>query len=155
MSRPITLADARKLNMWVDNDTIEQLDAMRRAHKDIPSRAEMIRRLIAREWSRLCPPEPRQPRRRSTSVCEFLRRRGGLRDQGGALTAMDLHKLRPGLVNNKRGLTLDHAREILVEAGYLHEAGPNRPAITTPDHVVELIRDELAGISHEAHDCPF
>lgn len=154
MARPATLADARKLNLWIDGDSIEQLDAMRRAHGGIPSRAEMIRRLIQREWQRLAPSEPKPKKAAAPSVCTFLRRHGGIRDEHGELAAMQLHRERPGLLS-RRGLSLDHARELLVEAGYLHESGPDRPAITTVNDVVELIRDELQGITHQPNDIPF
>lgn len=156
MARPTVLDDAKKLNFWFDGDTIEQLDALRRAYTDIPSRAEMLRRLVKREWQRFAPPEPkRRPKGSAPSVCEFLRRRGGIRDDHGELAAMNLHRERPGLVNNKAGVSLDTARELLVEFGYLHEAGEGLLAITTTSDVLDLIRDELAGAPRIPADIPF
>lgn len=154
MSRPATLADARKLNFWIGHDTVEQLDALRRMHIGLPSRAEILRKLIEKEWARLAPtPQPKR-RNEPPTVCEFLRRHGGIRDEHGELRAMAAHRERPGLVNNVRGISLDHARELLVQAGYLRESGPHEPAITTVADVLDLIRDELSGIRHQP-DVPF
>lgn len=36
------------LQLRIDNETTQQLDDLRRAEADLPSRSEMIRRLIAR-----------------------------------------------------------------------------------------------------------
>lgn len=92
---------------------------------------------------------------RRVSVVEFLRARGGVIDQGGELRAMSAHRLRPGLVNNRRGLQLDRARELLVEAGYLHEGPDDQPARTTVNDVLELIDKELSGQLHFAGELPF
>lgn len=49
--------------------------------------------------------------------------RGGLRDSAGELRNMDLHKVNQGYfgrLSRKNGMPLDEAREIAVEAGYLH-----------------------------------
>lgn len=61
-------------------------------------------------------PAGRKPN--AQSLTAFLASRGGIQDQGGDLAAMDASKIRPGLVR-KSGLTLDHAREIAEEEGYL------------------------------------
>lgn len=60
------------------------------------------------------------------SLTQFLRSRGGLRDQGGELSARDLKlwdrdNRKPGekkLLNNKDGMEFDYAREIALEVGY-------------------------------------
>ena len=49
----------------------------------------------------------------------FLRAAGGLKDDGGELRARDMSRTDPGLVNNRAGLSLDRAREMAAEAGYL------------------------------------
>lgn len=75
--------------------------------------------------------------RKPVSLVEFLRRKGGLRDEGGELAAMDLNKARPGTVS-RRGLAHDMAREAAVEAGYL------RPEATVRD-LLDAVRKEAGG----------
>ena len=53
------------------------------------------------------------------SLIGFLRALGGIKDNGGDLRSMGLHRRFPGLVNNKAGMPLDRAREVAAEAGYL------------------------------------
>ena len=53
------------------------------------------------------------------TLLAFLKRLGGVQDEGGSLKAQDWIKGYPGLINNKRGLSLDAAREAAAEAGYL------------------------------------
>lgn len=52
------------------------------------------------------------------SLVGFLKRHGGIKDDGGELAARDLSRQFPGLVN-RRGMSLDAAREAAAEAGYL------------------------------------
>ncbi len=63
-------------------------------------------------------PEPPRPQ----DLIQFLRSRGGLAlDDGGELRAMDLDKGRGfARLTNPKGMTLDEARELAVESGYLH-----------------------------------
>jgi Large polyvalent protein associated domain 22 len=70
------------------------------------------------------------------SLVDFLVEKGGLQDQGGELSARDAQKARRGLVK-KKGMTLDHAAELAVEAGYLSERDPNT--------LLAAIDEELAG----------
>lgn len=60
------------------------------------------------------------PAAQPQTLVGFLRSIGGLRDCG-ELRALDARKRWPGLVNDKRGRTLDHARESAAEAGFLGE----------------------------------
>jgi hypothetical protein len=62
--------------------------------------------------------KPTNPKAPQTLVA-FLRAAGGLKDSGGELRARDMHRRHPGLVNNKKGMPLDRAREAAVEAGYI------------------------------------
>lgn len=55
---------------------------------------------------------------RGDSLLQFIRKQGGLQDQGGELAARDLSKATPGLVR-KTGLTLYAAAEKAMEAGYI------------------------------------
>lgn len=52
------------------------------------------------------------------SLTAWLRRNGGVIDEGGELRGMDAGKQRIGLVNSA-GMPLDRARELAAEAGYL------------------------------------
>jgi hypothetical protein len=72
------------------------------------------------------PPAPKEaPVRRPMDIIEFLARDGGIKDEGGDLRAMDLHKkFVPGagmLVRRTGGKGLDYARESAEQAGYLPE----------------------------------
>lgn len=62
----------------------------------------------------------------------FIRGQGGIKDWKGELKSQDMHRRYPGLVNNNKGLELDHAREIAEEAGYLQEG-------STPDDLVQAL----------------
>jgi hypothetical protein len=59
--------------------------------------------------------------RKPQSLVRFLQASGGLRDQGGELSAGlgITGRTRPGLVNNRSGLTLDDAALRATEAGFL------------------------------------
>lgn len=52
------------------------------------------------------------------SLTGWLKAQGGVQDQTGELKSFDAAKQRPGLVS-RQGLTLDRARELAAEAGYL------------------------------------
>lgn len=82
-----------------------------------------------------------------TSLVQWLVDNGGVREDGGELGAMDASKVRPGLVNNMLGMTLDEAREKAVEAGYLRDIGAEQDGVTTSgiDELLNAIRDELGG----------
>lgn len=80
------------------------------------------------------------------SLVSFLKAEGGIKDQGGELGALDLRKTFSGLVNNKRGLTLDKARELAVKAGYLRErSGPTRPNESTISDLLDALSEEARG----------
>ena len=55
-------------------------------------------------------------------LIRFLISRGGVKDAGGELRAMDLHRVNPGWfgrLSRQNGMSLDRAREAAEEAGYL------------------------------------
>jgi len=87
----------------------------------------------------------RRSKRRPTSLLQFIIQNGGIKDEHGELSALDAVKGRPGLVNNKYGLSLDHAREIAEEAGYFGMANKNNGGNTTIDDLLTLIDKELRG----------
>jgi hypothetical protein len=75
-----------------------------------------------------------------TSMLEFIRSKGGLKDEGGELAARDIDQGGKAFQRNiiqKNGLSLDDMAERLVEAGYIQERDPNL--------VLDLISKELSG----------
>lgn len=90
---------------------------------------------------------PREYRRhekaekKGASLLSFLRKNGGLKDEGGDLKAMDAGKLYVGLVNNKTGRSVDDMALEAWEAGYFPEFN-ERPEV---NDLLEAIRDELSG----------
>ncbi|MBK8188994.1 MAG: hypothetical protein IPK79_00905 [Vampirovibrionales bacterium] len=76
------------------------------------------------------------------SLIGFLRKNGGLQDQGGELTArIGTRKEQVGLLNDKSGMTLDDATFKAWEAGFLG-VGDERPL---PDALMEALRRDLGG----------
>lgn len=74
------------------------------------------------------------------SLLEFIRAKGGLKDEGGELAARDIDKGGKAFQRNiiqKAGRTLDDMAELLVESGYISERDPNA--------VLDLISKELSG----------
>lgn len=64
----------------------------------------------------------RQGGGRPEGLVDFLVARGGLRESGGELAALGISgRSRPGLVNNRGGLTFDDAGEAAAEAGFFSE----------------------------------
>lgn len=62
------------------------------------------------------------PGRRPPSLFEFLASKGGIQDQQGELRALDLRRQflpRQGALVRRGGMTLDRARELAEEAGYI------------------------------------
>ena len=76
---------------------------------------------------------------RPQSLIGFLRAAGGLRDSGGELAARDLNRQFPGLMNNKSGMSLDRAREMAAEAGYLGANTEEAVAETLVNDLLEAI----------------
>lgn len=82
------------------------------------------------------------------SLAEFLMERGGIRDEGGELAAIDAKKAFSnmrgfrGLVNEKSGMSIADAAELAADAGYIEvdEHGKSN------DHdVIEALAEEAAG----------
>lgn len=62
---------------------------------------------------------PSQREMRGPSLLEFIRDRGGLKDEGGELSARDFGRQRPGLLNNVSGDSIDGMAEAAAESGYI------------------------------------
>ena len=89
----------------------------------------------------------RRPVKEPMRLASWLRARGGLKEDGGELAAMDARKVLPGLVSSK-GLSLDEAAEAAGNAGYLqatynHLGEFDRP---TPNDLLDALREDLGGI---------
>ena len=92
---------------------------------------------------------------RPVSIVPFLKSRGGLKEQNGELKHLGLPRAHPGLMNNRKGLTHDYAREAAAEAGYFdHKYGSRERAVaeSTPADLLELVHDELMGQKHYSAD---
>jgi hypothetical protein len=79
--------------------------------------------------------------RKPESLIDFLISKGGVRDQGGDLGAMDaqlVHQRGAGRLVNPKGLSLDYAREAAAEAGFI------RPNSTTTD-LLDAVGEHLSG----------
>lgn len=86
----------------------------------------------------------------ATTLRSFLKGKGGIRDDGGELSHMGLVNGYPGLVNNKRGMHLDRAREAAAEAGYLGSDRTEAMAGTTVDDLLQALREERVYSSLDA-----
>lgn len=75
------------------------------------------------------------------SLLTYLKYRGGLKDVGGELKAMDAGKQFIGLLNNKSGRSLDDAARDAWESGYFPQF-PERPTV---NDLLDAINDSLAG----------
>lgn len=75
------------------------------------------------------------------SLLRFLKKKGGLKDVGGELKAMDAGKQYIGLINNKSGNNFDDMALSAWKNGYFPEKN-ERPDV---NDLLEAIRDELAG----------
>lgn len=77
----------------------------------------------------------------------FIKRLGGIKDIGGDLKSRDFNKkgVMRGVINNKTGVTLDAAREVAVEAGFIQEVEGDQEAITTTDDLLNMLDREAGG----------
>lgn len=91
------------------------------------------------------------------TLVSALHAAGGLRDSGGELANMDAAKLRPGLVNNLAGMTLDDALVWAYQEGFITEAPtqlrfnedgtPSDYSADAPDinTLLDMLADDLGG----------
>lgn len=108
-----------------------------------PGVTEAVSNVVARVQPRAVAQTRLRREPRPVSIIDFIRQRGGLRDEGGDLRAMDARR-RPGLLN-RNGLDLDRARELAVEAGYLAEVTDGNALTTSTADLLDLISEDLAG----------
>jgi hypothetical protein len=88
-------------------------------------------------WSE--PTAGKAPQRPQT-LRAFVKKLGGVKGEHGDLK--DLRKGYPGLVNNKRGLSLDEARQAAAEAGYFGVPIEEKMASATMADMVDALRDD-------------
>jgi len=74
------------------------------------------------------------------SLLAFIKSRGGLKDTGGELKAMDADKSYVGLINNTSGNSIDDMTQTLWDAGYF--VGEERPTV---NQLLDAISEELQG----------
>lgn len=114
-----------------------------------------VRTLVTRDDGKQLQPltgahtiEPVRPK--PISLFQFLASKGGIRDQRGELRTMDLHRtFVPGkgkLVRPNGGLTLDRARELAEEAGYLRPSDrAEQFGRTEVNDLLDAMREESFG----------
>ena len=89
--------------------------------------------------------------KRPPSLTEFLARNGGIREDGGELGAMDAGKVfvpAAGKLVRPNGMTLDEARRLAVEHGYLSDAAADQQSTSTVDDLLVALRDDIASKAH-------
>ena len=108
--------------------------------------AEAIRKKLAeQEAAPAAEPEPIIIPNKEVLVKEpqtllgFLKGLGGIKDYKGELKGADIRKRFPGLINNKKGMELDKAREAAAEAGYLGADIETAIERSTPDDLIQKI----------------
>lgn len=78
------------------------------------------------------------------SLVEYLRKAGGLKESGGELKAIGItSRTRPGLINNKTGMTFDDAALKAMEDGMLPEFGSNRPSV---GQFLDILDEDVRGL---------
>ncbi|MEL7111393.1 MAG: hypothetical protein AAGK93_00465, partial [Pseudomonadota bacterium] len=116
------------------NDLIEQI----KSRNDPDDMADLVAIMEGAKAQTAEPP----------SLMKFLRRQGGLKDDGGELTARDLQRV--NAVNNRSGIDLDTATQRAWEAGYIGkpselELGPTAEGRPTINDLLDAMDRELAG----------
>lgn len=86
---------------------------------------------------------PNRTEPKSRSLYSYIKAFGGVKDEGGDLKAMNADR-RIGLINNKKGRSLDKLGEAMLQDGFDVRSEAN-PHTWDVNKVKELIRRELAG----------
>lgn len=123
----VVLAEAQLRNTLIDdvvnsNDVVFERGRLRLAPK-------------------LASPRERTYNPERMSLLTYLKYKGGLKDVGGELKAMDAGKQVIGLINNKSGRSLDDAAMDAWESGYFPQF-PERPSV---NDLLNAISDSLGG----------
>jgi len=127
-----TVAAKKRISAWLDENFGGEADNV------IEAEAEAVTAPVSAEST---------SKPKTQSLLPFLKSLGGIKNEGGELTARELHKRLPGVVNNKTGLSLDEARQRAVDAGYLDDIGQITGAESESDinQLLSAIDDELGG----------
>jgi hypothetical protein len=115
--------------------------------------AKTRRGALAKAWGKLQLIDAKRPRHarpvKPASLFEFLGKRGGLKHTPDLAYILDGNPFIGGAgpLLRQSGMTLDHAREAAVEAGYLHCDGWNtsRQATSTINDLLDAIDREARG----------
>ncbi len=126
--------DDNGLPRFVGLNRATQYDIDKAAREQTLSEAPSVNELL--NYLRKPPKE-----KKAETLIDFLRKQGGLQDQGGELKAMDAHKTR-GLVKKEGGITLDEAALRATEQGFLN-GNPNAERMSINDFL-ELLRRDLS-----------
>jgi hypothetical protein len=87
-------------------------------------------------------PYAREPKRPETLLA-WIKRNGGVKDVGGDVThTLGGAKGRPGVINNREGMSLDDAAQKAWEDGYIGHRGGDRPTI---NDFLDAIADDARG----------
>lgn len=94
--------------------------------------------------------EVQKPPPKIRTLTQAIIDRGGLKNQSGEVShIIGNARGRPGLINNKSGMTLDEAGELLSGDGWFPELGPDVRA--TIDDVLTALRDDIDGTAPRVH----
>lgn len=127
----------RKAIKWaVDNKRFDLIDALQQKATDAAATVKDFARDATAE------PAPKGPA--PVDILGFIRSKGGIRDETGDLKAMG-GRDRPGLINNRRGLSPDDMRALLVESGYLRDVPHEDVTQSGVSDLYSAIDDALRG----------
>lgn len=90
-------------------------------------------------------PVPRKP----LTLLDWVRNNGGIRDEGGDVTAALGNGIK-GLIRPKAGMNIDDMALKAWEEGYFHEKGATRPTVN--EFLDKLIQDRTTKDQYSAHD---
>jgi hypothetical protein len=106
-------------------------------------------RAVSRALNKFSPKPGARPER-PQGLAEFIARRGGIKDQGGELRALDLSKTKIGRnkIVSENGENLDRMREAAAQAGYfnhLYGTADDAAAKSTVTDFLDLLDQDIRG----------
>ena len=119
-------------------------DAIENLHEQVPDALEQIKAQAAQEGIGGNLPVPKKPQ----TLSEFLKAKGGLKiDTGEAarFTKKESPQLK-GVAKKTGTLSLDEARELAVEAGFLTEAEFDQETTSSVNDLLAALEDEATGV---------